>query len=153
MHPTFLAGRRLPSSPRAKTRSRVRARAYRCACVRACLSFFRNRRRVGGAKLGDAEEGRRPVINGTRETAFLESLLVLLFAAQRRDERASWRTGLVSEVTLAFEGARKEGIPGSAIPNRAIEFDVRKGRRIQKGPRRKRELSSRSCARSWSAVN
>lgn len=49
--------------------------------MRACLSFFRNRRRVGGAKLEDAEEGRRPVINGTRETAFLESLLVLLFAA------------------------------------------------------------------------
>lgn len=72
-------------------------------CVRAlpaCLSFFRNRRRVGGAKLEDAEEGRRPVINGTRETAFLESLLVLLFAAQRRLPRDERTSQTHSEATL-----------------------------------------------------
>jgi len=82
--------RRLPSLLHASRlarslarRERVRARVRRCVRLRAraWLSFFRNRRRVGGAKLEDAEEGRRPVINGTRETAFLESLLVLLFAA------------------------------------------------------------------------
>jgi len=74
------------SSRASDNRVSIGMRAY----VRACLSFFRNRRRVGGAKLEDAEEGRRPVINGTRETAFLESLLVLLFAAQRRLLRDEW---------------------------------------------------------------
>lgn len=134
MHPTFLAVvvcRRLRARARSE-RARVYASVcvYTCvrACVHACLSFFRNRRRVGGAKLEDAEEGRRPVINGTRETAFLESLLVLLFAAQRRplrDERASERANQArSETTLAFEGAKKEGT-GSVTLNRAIEFDVR----------------------------
>jgi len=101
--------------------------------VRACLSFFRNRRRVGGAKLEDAEEGRRPVINGTRETAFLESLLVLLFAAQRRplrDERVNERNQARSEATLAFEGAKKERTDCSVILNRAIKFRTgKKGRK------------------------
>lgn len=89
-HPTFLAVAVVVCHPsRTRARENTRARPGRvCVYVRArarerasCLSFFRNRRRVGGAKLEDAEEGRRPVINGTRETAFLESLLVLLFAA------------------------------------------------------------------------
>lgn len=82
-------GRRLSES-RAHARAYERVRCVERARVRSRASFFRNRRRVGGAKLEDAEEGRRPVINGTRETAFLEPLLVLLFAARRpqRDERA-----------------------------------------------------------------
>lgn len=144
IHPTFLAVvvcRRFRARAISEcARVCISMRAY----VRACLSFFRNRRRVGGAKLEDAEEGRRPVINGTRETAFLESLLVLLFAAQRRPLRDEWaneRTRLVRKPpTLALEGAKKEEID-SVIPNRAIEFEVqckdRKGRTQEfKGNRR-----------------
>lgn len=105
MHPTFLTlvvrrrhCTRERTSERASGTRASRMRAPVCAYMRACLSFFRNRRRVGGAKLGDAEEGRRPVINGTRETAFLESLLVLLFAAQRRSRASTYE-----KVILAFE--------------------------------------------------
>lgn len=112
MHPTFLAVV-VCRCLRARARSEcARVRAGVRACEHACLSFFRNRRRVGGAKLEDAEEGRRPVINGTRETAFLESLLVLLFAAQRRpprDERAKRAYQARSEVTSCFRRCEKGG--------------------------------------------
>lgn len=92
------------------------------ACVRVyahtCLSFFRNRRRVGGAKLEEtrAVEGRRPVINGTRETAFLESLLVLLFAA----------TSSAGTKRERAERSRSESHPSSAA---ARGRAVRTGRR------------------------
>jgi len=130
VHPTFLTvlavvtaranGR--ASGATARVRVRVECahrRVCMCACVRACLSFFRNRRRVGGAKLEDAEEGRRPVINGTRETAFLESLLVLLFAAQHRS-----RAEHVRKSHPHFRDAN-EGT-GALTPNRERE---RKSRR------------------------
>lgn len=117
MHPTFLAAVVFAREREASARLGVRTR------VHARLSFFRNRRRVGGAKLEDAEEGRRPVINGTRETAFLESLLVLLFAAQ--SERAHQAR---SEATLALGGAKKERI-SIIILSRAVEFPCKDWRR------------------------